>query len=301
MREIIKDFENYLIHEKSGSPHTHKNYMVDLTQFFRFLEGKYTDVMNKNPSFLSNVDATVVREYLTILVKDKTPSSVARKLASLRTFFKFCQRKGVVNSNPAKEVATPKVPKRVPRFLTVDEVFALLDSPHGEESLGSRDKAIMELLYGSGIRVGELVELNCDNIDLSAGSVKVLGKGRKERIVPIGDKACRSLHSYLDIRNQFTGSVTTEKALFVNRRGGRLTARSVERMLNKYIQMSGLQKKVTPHILRHTFATHLLGQGADMRGIQELLGHASLSTTQKYTHVGIENLMKTYDKSHPKA
>ncbi len=301
MKTIINEFESYLLNEKSGSPHTHKNYMVDLTQFFAFLGTKYPDVMTKQPSFLSTLDSGVVREYLAELVKDKTPSSVARKLASLRTFFKYCQRKGVVENNPAKEVATPKVPKRIPKFLTVDEVFALLDSPGNEESLGVRDKGIMELLYGSGIRVGELVELDVHNIDLTEGTVRVLGKGRKERIVPIGDKACRALHAYLDVRSEFVAGAKNENALFVNRRGGRLTARSVERMLNKYIERSGLQKKVTPHVLRHTFATHLLGSGADMRGIQELLGHSSLSTTQKYTHVGIENLMKAYDKSHPKA
>lgn len=300
MRQLIKDFESYLVHEKAVSPHTHKNYMVDLTQFFSFLGQNHTAIAEGVPSDISKVDANVVREYLASMVKGRSPSSMARKLASLRTFFNYCLRRGLVQGNPAKEVATPKVPKKIPKFLTVDEVFSLLDSPVDTEALGARDKAIMELLYGSGVRVGELVELDIGSLDLDENMVKVMGKGRKERIVPMGAKATASLGSYLELRPALSQSAK-EEALFINRRGGRLTARSVERMLNKYIEKCGLQKKVTPHILRHTFATHLLGSGADMRGIQELLGHASLSTTQKYTHVGIENLMETYDKSHPKA
>ncbi len=301
MRQLIRKFETYLLHEKGVSPHTHKNYMVDLTQFFTFMGVRFPGVMDKDASYLTKVDANVVRDYLGRMVKDHSPSSMARKLASLRTFFQYCLRKGVVNYNPAKEVATPKVPKKVPKFLTVDEVFALLDAPCGDEALGSRDKAIIELLYASGIRVGELVELNLDNVDLDEKTVRVLGKGRKERIVPMGEKASKSIRSYVELRPALTPDSAKQEALFVNRRGGRLTARSIERMLNKYIKVCGLQKKVTPHILRHTFATHLLGSGADMRGIQELLGHASLSTTQKYTHVSVEGLMETYDKSHPKA
>jgi integrase/recombinase XerC len=300
MKQLMNEFESYMIHEKGVSPHTHKNYMVDLVQFFNYLGTSHKDIANGSPNDISRVDVNLIRSYLGQMVKGRSPSSIARKLASLRTFFQYCIRKGLVASNPAKEVATPKVPKKVPRFLTVDEVFALLDSPEGGEALGARDKAIMELLYGSGIRVGELVELDIPDIDVNENTVKVMGKGRKERIVPIGDKASRAMRAYLDLRPALAQGATDE-ALFINRRGGRLTARSVERMLNKYIQRCGLQKKVTPHVLRHTFATHLLGSGADMRGIQELLGHASLSTTQKYTHVSLEGLMKAYDKSHPKA
>jgi integrase/recombinase XerC len=300
MKKLMNDFESYLVYEKVVSPHTHKNYMVDLSQFFSFLDRSYAEIARDEISGISKVDANVVRQYLASMVKGKSPSSMARKLASLRTFFNYCLRQELVSGNPAKEVATPKVPKKIPKFLTVDEVFALLDSPENTEALGSRDKAIMELLYGSGVRVGELVLLDIEDIDLLEGTVKVMGKGRKERIVPIGGKATAALDSYLKLRNALAQNLN-DQALFINRRGGRLTARSVERMLNKYIGRCGLQKKVTPHILRHTFATHLLGSGADMRGIQELLGHASLSTTQKYTHVGIENLMKTYDKAHPKA
>lgn len=301
MKQLIGDFESYLVHEKGVSPHTHKNYMVDLAQFFNFLETKFPGIMGMAKGSIGKADVNIVREYVAQMIADRSPSSRARKLASLRTFFQYCIRQGLLSSNPAKEVATPKVPKRVPKFLTVDEVFALLNVPMDNEILGARDKAIMELLYASGIRVGELVALDVADLDLSGGTVRVMGKGRKERIVPMGDKACRALSAYLELRPALVPDGSDEEALFVNRRGGRLTARSVERMLNKYIQRSGLQKKVTPHVLRHTFATHLLGSGADMRGIQELLGHASLSTTQKYTHVGIEAMMDAYDKAHPKA
>ncbi|HPQ82077.1 MAG TPA: tyrosine-type recombinase/integrase, partial [bacterium] len=195
----------------------------------------------------------------------------------------------------------PRIPKRVPKFLTVDEVFSLLRQPEGTGALGSRDRAILELLYASGLRVSELVGLDLKDIDIAEKTVRVMGKGRKERIVPMGEKAVYALSDYMEKRVGLLQEGTDEAALFVNRRGGRLTARSVERLLGKYIMRSGLQKSVTPHVLRHTFATHLLGAGADMRGIQELLGHASLSTTQKYTHVGIEHMMKVYDEAHPKA
>ena len=301
MKRLIDQFSSYLRYERSASPHTHKNYLVDITQFFSFLEGRFPGISNDGVAHIGSVDVSHVREFIGQMFSNKAPSSMARKLASLRTFFQYCMRQGLVASNPAKEVATPKIPKRVPKFLTVDEVFALLRQPSDDGALGARDRAIMELLYASGLRVGELVNLNQDEIDLAAKTVRVLGKGRKERIVPMGDKAVAALSSYLERRKELIPDGSVEAALFVNRRGGRLTARSIERLLGKYIRRSGLQKTVTPHVLRHTFATHLLGAGADMRGIQELLGHASLSTTQKYTHVSVENMMKVYDEAHPKA
>jgi len=301
MKKLIKDFESYLLHEKGASPHTHKNYMVDLQQFFSFLEKRMPEILEKDASTVRSIDVSAIREYLTEMMKNHSASSMARKLATLRTFFSYCMRTGAMDGNPAKDVATPKVPKHIPKFLTVDEVFSLLNAPSDSNALGIRDKAILELLYASGMRVGELVQLNLKDINLNESTVRIAGKGRKERIVPIGEKAVKALAAYIEIRPALLPNDSTEKALFVNRRGGRLTARSVERMLNKYIGICGLQKKVTPHVIRHTFATHLLGSGADMRGIQELLGHTSLSTTQKYTHIGIEDLMKAYDKSHPKA
>lgn len=301
MKALVDLFLTYLRVERQTSPHTQKNYLVDMAQFFKFLEDRHPAIAKGGQINISKVDATIVREYLGGMFESMSPSSMARKIASLRTFFDYCIRQGFLTANPAKEVATPKVPKRVPKFLTVDEVFALLDSPNGTDALCSRDRAIMELLYASGLRVSELVGLNVNDVDIAGKTVRVLGKGRKERIVPMGEKAAAAISGYLDRRGAFVSRSSDEEAIFVNRQGGRLTARSVERLVNKYIKRTGLQKTVTPHVLRHTFATHLLGAGADMRGIQELLGHASLSTTQKYTHVNIENMMNVYDKTHPKA
>jgi integrase/recombinase XerC len=301
MKNLIDRFSSYLQHERAVSPHTHKNYLVDLQQFLAFLENKFPGFSESPSERISSVDAGVVREYVGLQWHEWSPSSMARKLASLRTFFNYCLRLHLIAANPAKEVATPKVPKRIPKFLTVDEVFALIDAAVDEDALGLRDRAVLELLYASGLRVSELVGLNLEDIDVATMMVRVMGKGRKERIVPMGEKACRALAAYLEKRQQLSMPAKGERSFFVNRHGGRLTARSIERLLCKYLRRCGLQKTVTPHILRHTFATHLLGAGADMRGIQELLGHASLSTTQKYTHVSLENLMNAYDQSHPKA
>ncbi|MBI2345802.1 MAG: tyrosine recombinase XerC [Deltaproteobacteria bacterium] len=299
MLDLLQTFDHYLHGERDASPHTRKNYLADLRAFFQYIYTSQPGFPRSGTDGLKRITVESLRGYLATLLKRHHPASVARKLASLRTFLQFWVRQGVLEGNPAKEIATPKVPKRVPKFLSIDETVALLDIPRGEGVLTMRDKAMMELIYSSGLRVSELVGLNVDDIDLAAGQVRVLGKGRKERIVPVGAKACQAVAKYLEKRSEIvTGQVP---ALFCNRRGGRLTARSVERMVRKYIRESGLNKHVTPHVLRHTFATHLLNQGADLRGIQELLGHASLSTTQKYTHVGIDQLMAVYDKSHPKA
>lgn len=301
MKTLLDKFQSYLRYERAASPHTLKNYMVDMSQFYSYLQKGHPAIAKGGESKIKDVDTDVVRRYLSHIFEGKAPASMARKLASLRTFFQFCIRQGLITKNPAREIATPKVPKRVPKFLTVDEVFALLETASDDGVLGTRDRAIMELLYGSGLRVGELVNLNVGDTDLKSRTVRVLGKGRKERIVPMGGKAATAIVNYLEKRTSIVRPGDTEAALFVNRHGTRLSARSVERLMVKYIKRSGLQKTVTPHMLRHTFATHLLGQGADMRGIQELLGHASLSTTQKYTHVSIENMMNVYDKTHPKA
>lgn len=301
MKRLIDQFSSYLQYERRASPHTHKNYLVDIAQFFAFLEKRFPRIGSDGAAHIGKVDVAMVREYVGQMFGTKAPTSMARKVASLRTFFQYCLREGYAASNPAKEVASPKIPKRIPKFLTVDEVFALLEQPADGNPLGQRDRAVLELLYASGIRVGELVSLNLEDIDLPSRTVRVMGKGRKERIVPMGEKARGAIARYFEQRASFVPAGAGERAVFVNRRGGRLTARSVERLLAKYIRRAGLQKSVTPHVLRHTFATHLLGAGADMRGIQELLGHASLSTTQKYTHVSLEGMMKAYDAAHPKA
>lgn len=300
MKKIIAKFLSHLEHERAVSPHTHKNYQVDLQQFLLFLESKFPNVSDKGNECMKKLDVALVREYVESRWTSLSASSMARKLASLRTFLNYCMRENLISVNCAKEIATPKVPKRVPKFLTVDEVFALIDAATDEGALGIRDRAILELLYASGLRVSELVGLNIEDVDLKAGTVRVLGKGRKERIVPIGEKASVAISNYLSKRSMLVMD-QTQRWMFANRHGGRLTVRSIERLIPKYIRRSGVQKTVTPHVLRHTFATHLVGAGADMRGVQELLGHTSLSTTQKYTHIGVENLMATYDKTHPKA
>lgn len=250
---------------------------------------------------LQKIDTPVLRAFLNDLFQNHTATSVARKLSTLKSFFDYCLRQKWIVLNPARTIQSPKIPKRVPRFLTVDEVFALLAVPKGATVLELRDKAILELFYASGLRLSELVGLNVSSLDVEQGLVRVLGKGNKERIIPVGKQAIASLKNYLERREQILHGKEEGGALFLNKSGARLSARAVERLLEKYLKQTGIQKKVTPHVLRHTFATHLLNAGADMRGIQELLGHASLSTTQRYTHVELDKLMEVYDKTHPKA
>jgi len=243
------------------------------------------------------IDHIMIRRYLALLHKECRKSSIGRKLAALRAFFTYLVREGVVARNPAELVATPKREKKVPFHLSIDEVTALVEAPREGELLSLRDRAILETLYSCGIRVSELTGLDIGGIDLEEGLARVLGKGGKERIVPLGSKARSALAEYLAARNQ----TAVADPLFINARGGRLTRRSVARIVDKYILRIATMKKVSPHTLRHTFATHLLEGGADLRAIQELLGHSSLSTTQKYTHVSIDRLMEVYDKAHPKA
>jgi integrase/recombinase XerC len=231
------------------------------------------------------------------LHKQNKKSTIGRKLAALRTFFRYLVREGVLRLNPGELVATPKQEKYLPRTLTVDESFALMEQGGGAGLLARRDRAIVETLYSCGLRVSELTGLNVGSVDLREGLVRVLGKGRKERIVPIGRKAREALEEYLAAR----GNPADEEPLFLNQRGGRLTPRSVERNLKVQLLKAGILKDATPHALRHSFATHLLDGGADLRAIQELLGHASLSTTQKYTQVSVDHLMHVYDQAHPRS
>jgi len=244
---------------------------------------------------MEKVDRLSIRKYLSFLHRRNKKSSIARKVSTLRSFYKYLVRERLVPSNPAKAVSTPKVEKPLPTTLTVDEAFRLMEAPVEKRRL--RDRAILELLYSSGIRVGELVGVNVNQLDEDLGIVKVMGKGRKERIVPVGLKAIEALKAYLQER----GDVGEEEPLFINSRGGRLTARSIGRLVKKYTKRSGIFRKVSPHSLRHTFATHLLDAGADIREIQEMLGHASLSTTQRYTHLSLGKLMEVYDKAHPRS
>lgn len=304
--DFIRQFIHYLSAEKNASPHTCRCYQRDLKEFENFLKSLGADFFALGKPELEKVDRIVIRKYLSVLHRKNKKSSIARKISTLRSFFRYLVREKLVSSNPAKAVSTPKVEKTLPATLTVDEAFRLMESPDrplkkvfeaGAKKSVLRDRAILELLYSSGLRVGELVGLNLKHLDLHLGIVRVMGKGRKERIVPVGNKAMEALKVYLDRRGDPEG----EAPLFVNLRGGRLTSRSVGRLIKKYTRASGIVRKVSPHSLRHSFATHLLDGGADIREIQEMLGHASLSTTQRYIHLSPGKLMEVYDKAHPRS
>jgi integrase/recombinase XerC len=256
---------------------------------------------------ITEIDTHTIRNYVYSLNNKNKSSSVARKLSTLRTFFKFLEQESLIGQNPMGSIAMPKQEQHIPVFLSVDEVFALLESPGAEETFGARDRAMFELLYSTGMRVSELVACNMANLDFDIEMVRVRGKGNRERVVPIGKPAIKALRDYfvqreVQLKNRLQqGKKFDGEAVFLNSRGSRLTTRSVERLIAAYGRKAGIDKPVTPHVLRHSFATHLLEMGADMRSVQELLGHASLSTTQKYTHLDMVHLMKVYDKAHPKA
>lgn len=292
MQREIDQFLAHLGSERNVSPHTLAAYRVDLGQFREFVRAD-----RGAEAGVAAVDHLLVRRWLAQLHRSHTKSSIGRKLAALRTLFKYLLREGTVAKNPAELVATPKREKKVPYHLAIDEVTALMEAPAGIDLLSLRDRAILETLYSCGVRVAELTGLDVGGVDLAQGLVRVLGKGGKERVVPVGRPARQALAAYLAER----GGPLPAEPLFLNARGGRLTSRSVRRVVDRHILRVATLKKVSPHTLRHTFATHLLEGGADLRAIQELLGHASLSTTQKYTHVNIDRLMEVYDKAHPKA
>lgn len=291
-------FITWLADEKGYSPHTIVNYERDL-QEFAAVAGREIDV--------KDIDAHVIRNYVYSLnIKNKS-SSVARKLSALRSFFKFLEQEGLIVHNPMGSITMPKQEQHIPVFLSVDEVFALLECPGVEETFGARDRAMLELLYSTGMRVSELVSCNMANLDFDSEMVRVRGKGNRERLIPVGKPAVKALREYFIQRDMQVkkrlqqGKKFDGEAVFLNSRCSRLTTRSVERLIAEYGSKAGIDKPVTPHVLRHSFATHLLEMGADMRSVQELLGHASLSTTQKYTHLDMVHLMKVYDKAHPKA
>jgi integrase/recombinase XerC len=301
MKALIERYLRYLSIERYFSDHTCRGYFNDLCQFETFLREKGLAIAPDKTVDVGKVDHVMVRAYLASLYKRNKKSSIARKVASIRSFFRFLVREQVIPSNPAQRLNTPKQEKNIPVALSVDDAFRLVESPESVSPSNMRDRAILETLYSSGIRVGELVGLDVDGVDLDLAVVRVMGKGKKERIVPLGSKAVAALRSYLEHRGSFQKETGIEKALFLNVHGRRLTARSVGRIVEKYAKRCGLSKGISPHSLRHTFATHLLNGGADLRGIQELLGHVSLSTTQKYTHVGIDRLIEVYDRAHPRS
>lgn len=298
MPESVKRFRDFLCAERNYSDHTVRAYMSDIRELGAFLREKGFASTGGDVD-AADVDETAVKSYLGWLYGRKNSrTSVSRKLASVRTFFGFLVREGVVENNPAKLVPAPRKEKKLPAFLTVDEAFKLIDTPGTGGISELRDRAMLELLYSSGIRVSELVGINLDDMNLENCTVKVLGKGSKERIVPLGSKAADAVRQFINKRYELNPEGSF---LFMNLRGGRLTTRSVGRIVKKYSVISGIPKNVSPHVLRHTFATHLLGGGADLRAIQEMLGHESLSTTQRYTHTSIEKIMEVYDKTHPRA
>ncbi|HBT83326.1 MAG: tyrosine recombinase XerC [Desulfuromonadales bacterium GWD2_61_12] len=294
MQELINRFDHHLAVERNVSPHTRRAYLQDLEEFRLFLA---EELKWSGAGQVQHIDKLVLRRYLALLHKRCRKSTIGRKLSSLRAFFRFLVREGVLVANPGDAVATPRKEKYLPKTLSVDEAFALMEIGAAAGKLSLRDRAIVETLYSCGLRVGELTSLDIGAVDLREGLVRVVGKGRKERIVPVGSKALEAISAYLGER----GNPADNEALFLNHRGGRLTARSIERNLKVRLLQARILKDATPHALRHSFATHLLDGGADLRSIQELLGHASLSTTQKYTQVSVDHLMAVYDKAHPRS
>lgn len=306
MQDYIDQFLNYLKYTKNVSEHTLRNYRIDLLQFYEHL-APLDQQGHRRPVNIRQIDHITIREFMASLyARRKKKTSIARKLATLRSFFKFLCREQILDRNPAQLVSSPRLEKKLPKHLTIEAVIRFIETPDTETVLGKRDRAILELLYATGMRVSELVQLNLTDLDFRHQSVRVRGKGRKERIVPFGTKAREALEAYLSARGQLLAEAAQEEcdplALFLNYQGTRITTRSVGRLIHKYAKLcADLSPDVSPHSLRHSFATHLLNAGADLRAIQELLGHARLSTTQQYTHVSTERLIEVYDKAHPKA
>ncbi len=303
LEDPIERFLAHLEAERNYSGHTVRSYRVDLEQFMDFVEEKGVELHPGNREGSARTDYLVLREYLGSLHGRYQRSTVARKISAVRSFFAFLEKRGMLDHNPAEGVSTPKQGVHIPAHLPVDDMFRLLEGPDALNVLGLRDLAIMETLYSSGLRVSELAGLDLSDLDFDGRLVRVTGKGGRERVVPIGRTALDVLRRYLtrtsEIRSKVWGGAD-RGALFLNHRGGRLTTRSISRIIKKYAARCGLPGEVSPHALRHTFATHMLDGGADLRSVQELLGHASLSTTQKYTHVSLDRLMAVYDKAHPR-
>lgn len=295
-KKAIDDFIKHLEIEKGVSDHTIKGYKTDLFQWVEYMS---TMSGIEEGIILNNVKHEDLVDYLSQLFRRRlTRSSIARKISTLRSFFKYLFLHNIIDKDPAIDISAPKLSNKVPSFLTIDEITRLIGAPIRESFIGLRDWTILELFYATGVRIGELVALDIGSLDMQGDIIRVKGKGRKERLVPFGRKAKEALCRYLPFCGEGRGYNTP---LFLNNRGERITARSVHRIVRKYAKKMSLDKRLTPHTIRHTFATHLLDSGVDLRIIQELLGHASLSTTQKYTHINLDRLMSVYDKAHPRA
>lgn len=318
---IIHEFLDYLKFEKHFSEHTAKCYNADLAQFCQYLSGESghpsegwsgsnntggsvaTQTETKIEQLLLSITTDVVRAFMAALNdKQYSKSTTARKLAALRSFYKFLVKRGHLSTNPVMAVRTPKQEKKLPKFLEYEQVKKLIETPPTDNWLGARDRAIMETLYSTGVRVSELVGLNIDDVDFLSEVLHIRGKGKKERLTPIGSSALQAIQHYMEFRNkraQSNGNFDS-KVLFVNKHGKRLSTRSVRRKMDKYLKIAGLDPSISPHTLRHSFATHMLNNGADLRSVQELLGHQSLSTTQIYTHLTTKKLKEVYDSAHPR-
>ncbi len=318
---LIPNFLSYLKYEKHFSEHTAKCYGADLVQYCEFLapkdnsvseDGSWQDATAAATAVAQEVridqlliKATVdtIRDYLAHLSSyEYSKSTTARKVATLRSFYKFLVKRGVIETNPVMAIKSPKQEKKLPKFLEYEEIQRLLNAPDTDTWLGARDRAILETLYSTGLRVSELVALNMEDVDFLGEVVHVRGKGKKERIAPIGSSALQAIQHYIEFRNRRSQTNDIDpKVLFVNKHGNRLSTRSVRRKMDKYLLEAGLDPAISPHTLRHSFATHLLNNGADLRSVQELLGHQSLSTTQVYTHLTTAKLKEVYENAHPRS
>ena len=293
--QLIERFMQYLAIEKNASEHTIKNYSKDLQQFCIFMK-------QQNADGFESVTYLLVRSYLAELnAKEYARKSVSRKLSSLRSFYLFLLREEIVPASPFSYIKTIKQEKKLPNFLYIDEINLLLQAPDATTALGARDIAILEILYASGMRVSELVQLDLQSVDLHLGIALVFGKGSKERYVPLGEPSVKAIRVYLEAGRSKLIQGSHEKALLVNYSGSRLSDRSVRRIIDKYVEQVSQAHHVSPHTFRHTFATHMLEAGADLRTVQELLGHVNISTTQIYTHVTKDHLQSIYNRAHPRA
>lgn len=298
MHSAIESFLRYLRIERNASPLTLKSYSEDLDALLEY----FAEQLGMLPQ-PDQVTIAILRAYVAYMHECQyARATIARRLASLRSFFKFCCRENLAESNPAKALRTPRLGRKLPHFLSTEQIAQLLEAPPANETSGLRDRAMLETLYSAGLRVAELVGININSWDRDANVLRVLGKGRKERIAPVGSYAAKALRRWLEVREPDpTANLDEQSAMFLNKFGRRLTTRSIGRMLEKYLKLTGLDRLTTPHTLRHSFATHLLDGGADLRSVQELLGHKSLTTTQIYTHVSTKRLRETYEKAHPHA
>jgi len=327
---MIEEFKSCLTNERHFSPYTAKCYGADLRQYVDYLKAEFGVAVNAQhetnalesrrngkadpnepetiTSSICEADADVIRGFLEHLGEQNySPATMARKIATLRSFYKWAHKNSITATNPMTMIRTPKQVKRLPKVVSLEQIEQLLSAPNDNEVLGARDRAMLETLFSTGIRVSELVDLDLEDLDEAGEALLIRGKGKKERLVPLGAHALRALRRYVEmVKNdrrfsESWGSEKDEHVLFINKHGGRISARSVRRKLDKYLRQVGLDPSISPHTLRHSFATHLLENGADLRSVQELLGHQSLSTTQVYTHLTTDRLRETYDGAHPRA